>query len=617
MKKTILSLFFSFVFASMVAQPQVQALKKQMATKGKNAQIVAELAKVYSSSNPDSALKYVMLAKTLKPNVKERITINAAQGEALLAQGKTADALKLFTEAYQWAKQLKDAKEQYNQLCSMGICHSRLQAFDEAAKCYEKVINYGIRHSRMLAFSGYQNYAALCSRVGRVADTEKMLRNALKYENAVEPALRVSVYAGLGTILTANPTKFVEAESYLKKGIDLAQKAHEPLAEASCLSPLITLLTQQPQRYGEIPGLIKRTNQIVAKLTPNGSERMQLEHAKANYYFVTRQWKEALASALVLYENGPAVSSERDKVMLMVARAYEGVGKTDKACYFYREAYYIADSIQQIKIQQQSSDAAARYDAKEKEFKILQLQNQAAADEVKQWRLGMSLVGSVALILLGAVGVFFYHRQQKNKILLVEAKNYIDGIETERKRMAQELHDGVCNDLLVTEMQMLSTDKIEEAVEQLHNVRNDIRQISHDLMPPNMQYASLDQMLSALCYKLTETNRFKVDLNIDTTQDWAKVEQDKGLQLYRIVQEWMTNLIKHGKPKSISIHLGMEHECVVLQLISDAPSINNNHENKPSNGIGLHSINERLKRIGAKVMNTTTTDGMNVLYIRC
>lgn len=617
MKKMIYSLFFSFLFVTMSAQPQVQALKKQLATKGANAQVVTEIARVYSSSNPDSALKYAMWAKTLKPNAKERITINAAQGEALLAQGKTADALKLFTEAYQWAKQLKDEKELYNQLCSMGICHSRLQAFDKAAKCYEKVINYGIQHNRMLAFSGYQNYGALCSRVGRVADTEKMLRNALKYESAAEPALRVSVYAGLGTILTANPAKFAEAETYLKKGINIAQKAHEPLAEASCLSPLITLLTQQPQRYNEIPGLISRTNKIVAKLTPNGSERMQLEHAKANYYFVTRQWKEALASALVLYENGPAVSSERDKVMLMVARAYEGVGKTDKACYFYREAYYIADSIQQIKIQQQSSDAAARYDTKEKEFKILQLQNKAAADEVKQWRMGASLVGSGVLILLGIVGVIIYHRNQKNKMQLVEAKKYIDGIEAERKRMAQELHDGVCNDLLVTEMQMLSADKIEEAVEQLHNVRNDIRQISHDLMPPNMQYASLDQMLSALCYKLTETKKFKVDLNVDTTFDWNKMKQDVGLQLYRIVQEWMTNLIKHGKPNCITISLGMENERVVLQLISDSPSTDNYKEGYATNGIGLQSVNERLKRIGAKVLHSTTPNGMDVLDIRC
>ncbi len=620
MLRRILCLLLFLGSLSVMAQLQVGKLKKQLHETKASSHILSEIAKAYSTSNPDSALKYAAWATTLKPNAQERITINAAQGEAYVAQGKVQEALKHFKEAHQWAVKQADKNEQYNQLCSMGICYSRLQKFDEASKCYEQVIDYGIHYNRMLAFSGYQNYAALCSRVGRVADTEKLLRNALKYEDATESALRVSVYAGLGTILTAYPSKFSEAESFLKKGIEIAQQSKEPLAEASCLSPLITLLTQQPPRYGEIPNLIKRTDQIVTKLAPNGSERMQLEHAKANYYFVTRQWAQALASALVLYENGPAVSSERDKVLLMVARAYEGVGQTAKACYFYREAYYVGDSIQQIQIQQQSSDAAARYDTKEKEFKILQLQSKAAADEVKQWRMGVSLIGSCLFILIGFVAVLMYHRHQRNKMLLVKAQKYIDGIETERKRLAQELHDGVCNDLLVTEMRMLSSKNVDEAVAQLHSVRNDIREISHNLMPPNMQYASLDQMLSALCYKLTEANDYKVLLEVEQDIDWAKMEQDKALQLYRIVQEWITNLIKHGHSQSISISLHKEDECVVLQLRDDSQVCKLKEDAVSSSanyGIGLQSIDERLKRIDAKAQRISSPDGVQTISIKC
>lgn len=209
----------------------------------------------------------------------------------------------------------------------------------------------------------------MCSRIGRPDDCRTLLLNALKYERAAEPAQRISVYAGLGTILTYNPATFAQAEQYLLRGINLARHIHEPLAEASCLSPLITLLTQQPNRHTEIPALIARANTIVSGLAPGGTERMQLEHAKVNYYFVTRQWAPALQSALMLYHNGPAVSSERDKVMLMVARAYEGTGQAPRACYFYREAYYIADSLHQLNIQQQVADAAARYDAKENNSK--------------------------------------------------------------------------------------------------------------------------------------------------------------------------------------------------------------------------------------------------------
>lgn len=84
-------------------------------------------------------------------------------------------------------------------------------------------------------------------------------------------------------------------------------------------------------------------------------------------------------------------------------------------------------------------------------------------------------------------------RQQRRIKQLNEAKRYIDGVETERKRLAQELHDGVCNDLLVAEMKLSVSESVDDAVQQLHHVRNDIRQISHELMPPKMQFSTIDQ----------------------------------------------------------------------------------------------------------------------------
>ena len=83
--------------------------------------------------------------------------------------------------------------------------------------------------------------------MGRVEDCKRLLLNALKYQSAADPALRVSVYAGLGTILTYNAATFPKAEQYLRQGIAIARRAHEPLAEASCLSPLITLGTRKDQ----------------------------------------------------------------------------------------------------------------------------------------------------------------------------------------------------------------------------------------------------------------------------------------------------------------------------------------------------------------------------------
>ena len=232
-----------------IAQPQADSLRHLIHVKGPQVHLLAQMAEATATSHPDTALHYAQLARQRKAAGRDLITLEAATGEALMAQGQIEQSLKHFTQAYNQARQQYLAPEAYNQLCSIGLCHSRMQHFDKAAKCYDQVITYATRHKNaQLAFSAYQNYGAMCSRMGRVEDCQRLLLNALKYQSAADPALRVSVYAGLGTILTYNAATFPKAEQYLRQGIAIARRAHEPLAEASCLSPLITLLTQQPQR---------------------------------------------------------------------------------------------------------------------------------------------------------------------------------------------------------------------------------------------------------------------------------------------------------------------------------------------------------------------------------
>ena len=608
-----------------IAQPQADSLRHLIRVKGPQVHLLAQMAEATATSHPDTALHYAQLARQRKAAGRDLITLEAATGEALMAQGQIEQSLKHFTQAYNQARQQHLAPEAYNQLCSIGLCHSRMQHFDKAAKCYDQVITYATRHKNaQLAFSAYQNYGAMCSRMGRVEDCQRLLLNALKYQSAADPALRVSVYAGLGTILTYNAATFPKAEQYLRQGIAIARRAHEPLAEASCLSPLITLLTQQPQRYAEIPALIARANTIVSNAAPDGTERMQLEHAKINYYFVTRQWSPALQSALMLYKNGPAVSSERDKVMLMVARAYEGTGNPQRACYFYREAYYIGDSIHQLDVQQQVGDAAARYDAKEKQLKITQLQKNAAEAEVKQWRLGAALAGIVLLLFATIVAAIIWQRQQRRKAQLDQARRYIDGIESERKRLAQELHDGVCNDLLVAEMQMSTSTDVGSAVAQLQQVRGTIRQISHQLMPPNTTFTTLDQTLSALAYKLQEIGQFSVTFTDATPSnapyDWSQLPTEQAYQLYRIAQELITNLVKHTQELT-HIDIALAHSTVAPTV---ELSISHNVTTSPvapydaastatMTGIGIQSISERLKAISATIKFTSDEQGEHTI----
>ena len=174
-----------------------------------------------------------------------------------MAQGQIEQSLKHFTQAYNQARQQHLAAEAYNQLCSIGLCHSRMQHFDKAAKCYDQVITYATRHKNaQLAFSAYQNYGAMCSRMGRVEDCQRLLLNALKYQSAADPALRVSVYAGLGTILTYNAATSLKPNNTCVKALPLRVELMNRLLRPVVSHRSSRCSPNNRERYAEIPALI-------------------------------------------------------------------------------------------------------------------------------------------------------------------------------------------------------------------------------------------------------------------------------------------------------------------------------------------------------------------------
>lgn len=144
MKRLLLPLLITLMLTPVLAaaQPQADSLRHLLRTQPHNPHLLAQMAQAFSTSCPDSALHYAQLATQHKAQGADVVTLEAARGEALAAQGHIQQALGHFTQAYKTAKRHHLADQQHNQLCSMGICHSRLQHFDQAAKCYDQVIAY-------------------------------------------------------------------------------------------------------------------------------------------------------------------------------------------------------------------------------------------------------------------------------------------------------------------------------------------------------------------------------------------------------------------------------------------------------------------------------------------
>ena len=202
--------------------------------------------------------------------------------------------------------------------------------------------------------------------------------------------------------------------------------------------------------------------------------------------------------------------------------------------------------------------------------------------------------------------------QQKKKLdydRMNRVQEMIDWQENERQRLSRELHDGIGQLLLSVKMRLgrikgkSKNDDgiIEDTQSILQQTVKDVRNISNDLMPSILKEFGLIKGIENLCNEVSHNYNIKsnFETNIETINHLKT-----STYLYRIIQEAITNAIKHANPKEISIRLFLESNIIKLTIFDDGQGFNPNVQtNTRSNG--LVNIRERVKLLNGKCRITS------------
>ena len=218
------------------------------------------------------------------------------------------------------------------------------------------------------------------------------------------------------------------------------------------------------------------------------------------------------------------------------------------------------------------------------------------------------------------LGLFFYvykTQQAKNRELLFKQQQQIanedvynlmisqqNEIEStrikEKKKVAQELHDGVLGRMFGIRISLDSLDKMDEEqaaakrkkyLAELKHIEEDIREISHDL---NREKSELINNFVVILKKLFESQRntypSKLVTSFDSHIKWELVNNMVKINLYRIVQEALQNCNKYAKADTIKVEFKSEIDHLVLSIMDNGVGFNTK---RTKNGIGLHNIEYR------------------------
>ncbi|MBD0723820.1 sensor histidine kinase [Flavobacterium sp. L1I52] len=250
------------------------------------------------------------------------------------------------------------------------------------------------------------------------------------------------------------------------------------------------------------------------------------------------------------------------------------------------------------------------------EYETDQIKGENSDLEAKNRRLvyffsGIAILGMFIYIIKSqkAKNRELLYKQQQQKAnediynLMISQQNTIEANRVqEKKRVAQELHDGVLGRMFGVRMNLeglnpfnddLAVSQRNDYLAELKNIEQDIREISHDL---NREKSELINNFVAIVDNLFEEQRktfsAKLFSSIDSTIRWDLAVNSVKINLYRIIQESLQNINKYAKATTVKVDLKKQENSILLTITDDGIGFNVNLKKK---GIGLQNMISRSK----------------------
>jgi len=264
-------------------------------------------------------------------------------------------------------------------------------------------------------------------------------------------------------------------------------------------------------------------------------------------------------------------------------------------------------------------DETAKKDTEITEQKLIVSDQQLSLQKSKsKTRLMTTLIIS---LLLASILLWFVFQQRQKRIQqqlfgiqkeqgVQTLESLIEGEEKERLRIAKELHDGLNGDLSAIKFKLssllkMNNEVINEAVTMIDNSCQQVRAISHNLVPPSLKNFSLIEAVSNYCENMDSIH--KPEISFQTIGDPIDLNKKVEVNIFRIIQELVTNATKHAEARSIDVQISHQNNSLLITIEDNGKG----YENKPDSqlGIGLDNIKSRVEYLDSNFNVVTSKNG--------
>ena len=542
--------------------------------------------------------------------------------DSLYSLGKVDSALIVCRQAAPLVRQEENPGVIVSFYTSQGVYLRSSGMLPDAVKSYDTALEYVGRldatseDDRQSAVVLYNNLSTLLA----VSLADK----------CTDKTFRAQIYTVASSVFIIRKL-YGQAKEYLAKAIELSHEEGQFDKELGALTYYMLVLqkTDSPQseinRYaGKADSILPRVNSVMALI---------------NYYqilFVIRQDNKDYQAAIATADKLLSLDGITNYPFLLydiynnLHLAYKSIHDYEHAYAALSQAQQLNDSLFQKEKAKQLEELSVKYESKEKELEIQKLNGE------KRWarqRLYIALGGSgVILVISGLFFAYFVQRQrlraerQKREMetqrhefeqlqRVTEQKltrNYLDKLEHDHARLAKELHDGVCNDLFSMEVSVDSQQGVQtkDWIANLQRIRENIRLVSHELLPPVFQEATINEVISDYLESLS-TQECPISFKtLPEDVEWAVLPDTMSLNIYRIIQEAVSNALKHACATRISVVMEWKLPNLEIRVVDNGKG---SATHKP--GIGIQTMKERVAALKGTFTIDSTMSGTTIIVL--
>jgi signal transduction histidine kinase len=297
----------------------------------------------------------------------------------------------------------------------------------------------------------------------------------------------------------------------------------------------------------------------------------------------------------------------------------------------------LRDSIQHVADGDRIEFLDAKYQAEKKEAQINQLQSEKEIQRLniqQKNSLNYFLIAASAILVLFAL-LLYRNFKQKQKLQqqriseletqqqLTATEAVLKGEEQERTRLAKDLHDGLGgmlsgikyslntmkgNQIMTPE----NTQAFERSMDMLDSSIREMRRVAHNMMPETLVKFGLDTALKDFCNDINQSGALKVNYQ-SIGMEQAAVDQTMAITIYRIVQELITNTMKHATAKTAIVQVTKINNALSITVEDDGKGFDTAILQQ-SKGIGWSNIQNRVEFLKGRLdVNSQPGKGTSVL----